>query len=450
MAQNRTVEWTADIHHDEYPGIYQATPSNPYDDARGSYVTQKASSFFKAGRVFTVLWPYTVTWPKPLGTPRAMGRTQLTLPMWIDGRTQETLADTGADANCMSQRKARELGLTVQPVSSNPARYRLANGKVVPSLGEVTTTCAFEKESFPTPFAMTFSVFKHLVEPIVIGLPFLKATETLTVNASRMVRKLVKPLQPRRLMHLSSPQQGMHCYLDFRPVIANPDTGADMNLVSPAFARRHRFGKHFPTERKEMVQFADGSIGYVTNPTEAAVSLDGVNTIRATFHVLKGLTSDVLIGGDVLQESEAYTKHSHNFVNANTFDEHGNFNTILWLGRRGRNILAAFRQSRGNRTDFENLNEDDVDLRDVSDDELDASFWEAMSRSDGYESHRHEQALQNISRMQPGSARDAAETKEKDVRILYQQKRKGRIRRHEDRLRPRRDESRSGRGSGTR
>jgi hypothetical protein len=74
-------------------------------------------------------------------------------------------------------------------------------------------------------------------------------------------------------MHLSRLEGRMGCYMDSDLIKANPDTDAEMELLSPEFVKRKGHTVTAPGAEREEVQFADDSTaraqGQVTMRFEA-------------------------------------------------------------------------------------------------------------------------------------------------------------------------------------
>jgi hypothetical protein len=114
--------------------------------------------------------------------PAAVGEEMATaLPIIIAGCYEETVYDTGAAANFMSWDKAQELGLAQSLEKEIVRRFVLGNKKIVEGIGTVLAHGFFAKGTGSTENVRCyFNVLKKLAVPILIGEPFLKATETLS------------------------------------------------------------------------------------------------------------------------------------------------------------------------------------------------------------------------------------------------------------------------------
>ena len=128
----------------------------------------------------------------------------------------------------------------------------------------------------------------------------------------------------------------MKCTLDGRKLVAIADTGADLNFMCPECAEREGFSVDTRVEARRTIQFGDGTeaetIGEVyihnlsldwrepiTEAPEPATSSaepslpqesEGSISYGTVFHVLPGLPCDVILGRDVLDETDAFNRCS--------------------------------------------------------------------------------------------------------------------------------------------
>jgi hypothetical protein len=182
-----------------------------------------------------------------------------------------------------------------------------------------------------------------------MGRKFLERTDTLTQHQYRLVDR-----PPRtglcRVMHLTRPKPRMRCYIDSELVEANPDTGAEMELVSPDFVRRKGCAIDTPDPEHQEVQFVDGSTartqGQVTLMFEAYGDAwkDTVPTKARyrKFYVLDGLTTDVLLGEDLLYDINAFTEHKTSFVDREGIDRSVELKGIVWLDCAEQRLARIF------------------------------------------------------------------------------------------------------------
>lgn len=200
---------------------------------------------------------------------KRMRNLRLGLPLTLDTHgtvaTVLACADTGAYVNIISHELAQSLGYTNYETALARKQFKLADGKIIEAIGQITSTCAFGVE---TEVSMTMScifyVLSQIVTPIIMGMQFLHTTETMTKHRNRLVRLPRPARQALSVCSLDRPRQFLSCVLEFHQVMATPDTGSEIDLMSPQLAADMGSTVH---AGEQVIQIADGSIdltsGYV-------------------------------------------------------------------------------------------------------------------------------------------------------------------------------------------
>lgn len=182
-----------------------------------------------------------------------------------------TSYDTGTAANRMSLAQAKGPGLTVTTTLEETARFRLANGKIIRSIGRTSAQISFKKGSEKNGQILCFfNVFETLAIPILMGLKFLDATETLSRFRDRLVDLPSRMLRSLRVCTIGNGSNEVVCVVNGREVHATGDTGSEIALISGRYARSRRLKK---LDGVEEIQFADGSIGYTSGAAVVTLSL---------------------------------------------------------------------------------------------------------------------------------------------------------------------------------
>ena len=210
-----------------------------------------------------------------------------------------------------------------------------------------------------------FFVFDKLQCNIILGRPFLRATQTLDLYQHRLRHIEGASDVPLAVRSVGQVKERMQCWLDGKAVWTLPDTGADVNLISPTFARalgygdkkgkpiyranRHRIdlemvnGSTVTTEGAiqlsvsfspresnstiyELVEFSEQK-----TTTDEKTEIQGNCQIQETFYVLAELNYEVILGETLLATVDAYNQHTTKF-------------RLLW--GRGRAGVAIFRRKK--------------------------------------------------------------------------------------------------------
>lgn len=283
--------------------------------------------------------------PKPLHSDPRQQRKRLGLPLTVftDTRAESVIAcpDSGSDDNIMSRKLADQFGLQVMNIEDPaPSAFVLANGKTVSAVGQVHLKCAFSK-AVPDNALIdcVFYVFKTLAVPMIMGIEFLQATETLTKHRDRLVEELVPSLQALRVCSVGRSKKDVVCRVGNYVGCATADTGSDLDLVSPEFAASRGF--HVKDSYVEL-EFADGSTDYTMGMIKTAFSIGRVSDVEGfiprskemplELFILDNLNADILVGTDTIQDLQLFSVHEDCFISAMPYLGESNLNIIRYIG----------------------------------------------------------------------------------------------------------------------
>jgi hypothetical protein len=275
------------------------------------------------------------------------------LPMILKGVEICACPDSGAEKNIILEETAIAIGLKDEIDDSNSELFTIANGKQIKSAGRVFVECAFARDPNVIKICV-FHVFTRLVVPLIMGAGFLRETETLSLYRNRLQERPWIASLPMRVMHIDGSKERFKCYIDGNEVLANADTGSEMDLVSRNYAleSRHNIKK---LESDTEVQFADGSIALLAGQIFSRFkTCEREPWSTKWFYVLENLTCDVLLGVETLDENDAFNLDTSTVTTQQ--DSSGlDLNTIFWaksVERKLADVLnlgnKATSQKRGN------------------------------------------------------------------------------------------------------
>lgn len=155
----------------------------------------------------------------------------------------------------------------------------MGNGGKTKSLGPVYLKCAFAKgDQLPT--RRLFHVFTKLAVKAIMGKKFLDNTKTPKEHQHRLEEVYTTAKTSLCVMHLSRPRQLMFCYVNGHLVQANPDTGSEMDLMSPSYARKMGLEVKGLGNGYRRIQFADGSTAKLLGKANASFdACDGFSKV---------------------------------------------------------------------------------------------------------------------------------------------------------------------------
>ena len=260
-------------------------------------------------------------------------KTRMELPMIIRGSTIISRPDSGSEENIIVADLASRLSLEADTSPEHQKEFRMASGKMVKALGRIIMSCAFARD--PTiQLCCVFYIFSSLISPLIMGMSFLKETETLSRNRHRLQAQSSPSAGPLQLCSLNSPRCRLYCVANGEPSLANADTGSEIDLLSLSYVQKRRFQMKKVDLQTSAVQFADGSTSLLIGKVEILTILGTPEGPRlmTTFYVLDDLTCDILLGEDFLNDTAAFESYRDAFSLAEEdSDDACDVNTIVWF-----------------------------------------------------------------------------------------------------------------------
>ena len=283
-------------------------------------------------------------------TPRY--RTRMELPMGLRNAQTDvetinnfmTRPDSGSEENTMTVEVAAALRLSVDHALEYQKDFRLANGKSIKSAGRVTVYCSFSRDRSMTELRCFFYIFQWLISPVIMGMRFLDETETLSKYRHRLQSCSIPPALPIQLCSLDYPRRRLYCLADSQPHFANADTGSEVDLMSLAYVQRRRFTISSNSSHHNTVQFVDGSTSQLAGKVLVAIQIGANESPRywREFHILDGLTCDILLGEEFLVDTAAFESYATDFALDDEDDGVPEVNAVVWFNLIESKICGLF------------------------------------------------------------------------------------------------------------
>lgn len=187
-----------------------------------------------------------------------------------------------------------------------------------------------------------FHVMKRPIHDVILGNSFLRLTETLTSYSHRLREKWIScsPLA-YRLRLLGSPKDRINGSLNGLAVSASPDTGAQINVISRSLAERLGFIVLEDEGHRTTLEFVNGSCGRTAGMVQNVEWRFGDSGTglghKWDFHVLDGLTCDLVLGSDLLFATKAFEKFGECFQTIEDEKTDAEVGLIKHRGRKKRN-----------------------------------------------------------------------------------------------------------------
>ena len=190
-----------------------------------------------------------------------------------------------------------------------------------------------------------FYVLETLITPIIMGMMFLERTETPKKYWHRLQAK--DNYTSKQVHSMGTPGRRLLCFADGEPVLANADTGADMDLISLTYASERQFTiSPITNDFDSTVEFADGSLAELSGIVVLQVgfgSSNGGPRFNNEFFVLEGLTCDLLLGADLLDEIDAFQTYQEDFATIDGLAMASDLCPIVWFNN-SENRLSSIGQ----------------------------------------------------------------------------------------------------------
>ncbi|PON24232.1 hypothetical protein TGAM01_v206920 [Trichoderma gamsii] len=232
----------------------------------------------------------------------------------VYGTAVEALPDTGADTCFISPDLASRFGL--RPIPGTQKRVTLANKKAVKSPGMVKVPWKFTKER--NTHTINCWILPGCMRHLVLGNPFLQATQTLTKFRDRIKSKLLATPTFFSLSVLGDEKQRLRGYLNGQLAAALPDTGSDAMLINGAYARKIGLSIDSNVENQVKVRLADGSTTMTSGIVRDVDWKVGSTTVRCSFYVLENMCVDVILSNNYLFEMDIFSQEKEHFFHVNS------------------------------------------------------------------------------------------------------------------------------------
>jgi hypothetical protein len=239
---------------------------------------------------------------------------------YLNGTAVAFFPDNQSALDIVSHNYAKRNHLMIN--TSTKGRLRTARGSQGNTLGTVSQTVRFAGES--EEYIREFHVLPKCVHDIILGSPFLRLTQTFTKFRHRVTRKLRAMSLRHRVCLTGSSQEMLSGWANGQSILALPDTGSDICLMSLRYARERGYRIDTNPKHRELLEFVDGSTAETFGRVEGfqwEFDRSDIQVHTPEIHVLENLQTDLLLGYEFLENSDAFVTHEELFVDAEPHDE---------------------------------------------------------------------------------------------------------------------------------
>jgi hypothetical protein len=150
--------------------------------------------------------------------------------VYINGTQVEAFPDNCSELNLVSEAFVSSLKLDDPP----KIPIRLPNGTLIKASGSVTTSCRFTEDG--ETFEVKFVVLPRCLHHVILCGSFLRRTKTDLVVGSRIQYKPLESAAPIQVCLNGTPQEQIMGSINGEEVIACPDIGSDVNVITEDYA----------------------------------------------------------------------------------------------------------------------------------------------------------------------------------------------------------------------
>ena len=252
--------------------------------------------------------------------PKAAPMYERRISVLLNGKAVACFPDSGAGGDLMSYDFAKRNHLKIN--SSTKGKLEIPIRSYANTLGTVSREVRFAGES--ETYVREFHVLPNCVYDVILGGPFLRLTQTLTTFRNRIKRTLRGMSLRHRVCFTGSTQEMLSGWANGQSVLALPDTGSDICLMSSRYARERGYRIDTNPEHRELLEFVDGSTAETFGRVEGfqwEFDRSDIQVHTPEIHVLENLQTDLLLGYEFLENSDAFVTHEGLFIDAEPYDE---------------------------------------------------------------------------------------------------------------------------------
>ena len=312
------------------------------------------------------------------------------LPLTIAGKQFVTIPDTGSAVNAIDYETLRTLHsdevIVMEDDVDCPESFRLGDSSMTAAIGQIELPCWFADKPDQQQ-SVIFMVFDRLADGVqaILGAPFLNVNQIFTHFFHLLMPRKRLDIAIPRILRLNCSRLQMKIHLDEELVLAYPDTGSELDLVSTEYARRRNLIiMDLNPNDENCAQLADGKIIHLDGKVLLTVAMpnmvpgardeaiaaderdrydrikpeDAISTLLETltitetprailpvnaettadelsqhriFYVFRDLGSDVLLSQSILHSVDAFKSYSNAFVGPETLSDGRDLNAIFKL-----------------------------------------------------------------------------------------------------------------------
>lgn len=231
----------------------------------------------------------------------------------------------------MTKSYADHLGLAID--QTHVESVLTGSGKKIQTVGSTTARYRFKHD--PGVFALRFEILSDCVHDLILGKPFLKATETFSSAANRarrVVRRIASKVTQHHALFLGDSAPRFSGTLNGQSQEALADSGCKVLLIDEDYAKQLGLPILRRNEYRVKLIFADNSIAMSSGIVKGLRWTFGINGDEQEhfldFHVLKNAPAPVILSEKLLFDTEAFSRYACYLEDADEEDDDAYFLAI--------------------------------------------------------------------------------------------------------------------------
>lgn len=238
----------------------------------------------------------------------------------LEGRETTATPDTGAGLNTIDTSFALAHGYVLKTDKKHRAKIKTLNQGTFVSDGAVELKWTFEGEP-ETEYNVLFQAVSNSPHKILLGMPFLRETGTMGSNNHRITTHEVlhdRYVSTRSVCFQSTADSVLpHAKgkLGGKNELMLADSGSEVNVMSLAYAHTNAYHVDRSPDEQETLRFSDGSERRTIGRARARWKFahDNISYV-VEFGVLENSHFDLVLGQDILFDTEAFKNHAEAIV----------------------------------------------------------------------------------------------------------------------------------------
>jgi hypothetical protein len=261
------------------------------------------------------------------------------VPCSVAGRSENGLADAAAKMNFMKDSIAESThGVIIDREKTDAVR--LGSGKLTRTTGTAYASFKFKGET--SVHRLAFGLLPTCMHNIILGMPFLKASKTLSDVSNRLrriverTRRMLTPKQYEFLYLGNGGGPKFEGFINDEPCEGLGDTGAKVGVLTESEAWFQELSISREEEDKCTLVMGDGSTVRTTGtaynvPWRFGRGDEKSESYTIDFHIVKEAPHHIILPESLLYDSNAFCEYEEYLIDENAVDAEDEAHQFLMI-----------------------------------------------------------------------------------------------------------------------